>query len=166
MNKPKGKRAMQKPTLILMTLLSCLFTFFVSACDGGGGGEDADADMVEADTGDHGSDADAAEHAPDADAPEPAPDADGQDPAPDTNVGDADAGEVVENPCSGVTPGNGAETDDCDGQMYCNWTRCQCYPPHECVEASDCSNPGNDWPHDACAGHAECTAGLCEWICS
>jgi len=75
------------------------------------------------------------------------------------------------NPCQDVTPGNGGEsepcalTEQCDGRQYCNRTRCICYPPSECVEVSDCSDPGNDWVHDTCLGHASCSNGLCEWTC-
>ncbi len=74
-------------------------------------------------------------------------------------------------PCEGTSPGNGGESepcansDQCDGQMYCNLTRCICFPPHECIGVADCENPDNVWTHDTCAGHAACNAGLCEWIC-
>lgn len=79
--------------------------------------------------------------------------------------------ESIENPCSQVVPGNGSESEPCflsehcDGKMYCNLTRCVCYPPRECAQPSDCSNPGNEWEHDACVGKAECDNGLCTWIC-
>ena len=76
------------------------------------------------------------------------------------------------NACESVVPGDGSEgspcsvTSDCDGRQYCNRTRCACYPPGECVDATDCSDEGHDWRHDGCVGAAECNAGLCEWVCS
>lgn len=74
-------------------------------------------------------------------------------------------------PCATVVPGDGSEgsdcskTSDCDGRQYCNRSRCACFPPGECVVASDCADEGHDWRHDSCEGSAVCTAGLCEWVC-
>jgi len=150
----------------------CL-ALMLSGCGGENGQEDAAADLDAADpdlhevmdTADVPADRDEAETVPDV-----VPDTD--DPAPDeAEPADVRDEEAASNPCEGTEPGDGGEgepcavTDHCDGRQYCNWTRCDCYPPGECVETSDCSNPGNDWPHDACTGHAECSAGLCEWIC-
>ena len=87
-------------------------------------------------------------------------------------TGGAGGGDGGGNPCAGTTPGNGGESEpcavvsDCDGQMYCNWTSCICYPPRECIEVADCAQSDNAWVHDGCAGTAACTNGLCEWICN
>jgi hypothetical protein len=180
--------------LIMPAILAVFAAALAAGCDGGDGKDDASEDAIHEDLADgDASETDQQEgeggdpQADDAADPQaeevgdPQPDDtagedvthEGDDQSPDgVEAVDGAGDENLPGTCEGVTPGDGGEgqpcavSEHCDGAQYCNQTRCVCYPPGECIEESDCSNPGNDWHHDSCTGYATCEGGLCVWTCS
>lgn len=54
--------------------------------------------------------------------------------------------------------------DSCPEQEYCA-SDGVCRADASCVEAADCTTPGNGWVHVLCAGYASCEGGQCAWHC-